>query len=164
MRPFYYFLSSEQYSEKVETRRHYHLHERPQFTPNVDEHICFKKPLEFYPDFRAVYQNAVFQSDRPLLVIHNKFNNEWDRGPVNYIDLEVLRTLIGELRKYFFIVYIRPGISAKPSDFSEDHNSVRDFDDRSVVSSFSDVLIFDDLVNQFESGTKYGSSPEFVGL
>lgn len=155
MRPYYYFLPDDQYSEKHDARRHYHVHERPQFTPNLLEHVCFKKPFEAYPDFRSVYRNDIFKLDRPLLVIHNKYNNEWDRGPVNFIGLELLGNLIAELRKRFSIVYIRPGISSKPADFSQDHNTVCEFDDRTVVSSFDDVLIFDDLVSRFDGGTHY---------
>ncbi len=155
MRPFYYFLSPEQYTEKSERRRHYQTYNRSPFTPNIDEHIAFRKPLEFYPDYRSVYRNAIFRMDRPILVIHNKYNKEWDGGPVNHLGLELLDKLLGELRHHFFCVYIRPGISTRPSDFSEDANTVFEFDDRDVLSSYDDVLIFDDLASRFNGGSKY---------
>jgi hypothetical protein len=155
MRPFYYFLSPEQYTEKLDGRRHYRAYDRSPFTPNVDEHVAFRKPFEFYPDYRSVYRNTIFRMDRPTLVIHNKYNDEWGRGPVNHIGPELLHSLLSELRRHFFVVYIRHGISTTPSDFSEDHNTVGEFDDRSVVSSYDDVLIFDDLARRFKGGTKY---------
>jgi hypothetical protein len=67
----------------------------------------------------------------------------------------MLHNLISELRRHFFVVYVRPGISITPSSFSEDHNTIVKFDDRAVLSQYDDVLTFDDLAIRYHKGTKY---------
>ena len=46
--------------------------------------------------------------DKPFLVVSNKIQNEWGRGPVNYLSVDVLRWIFELCKDKFNIVYNRP--------------------------------------------------------
>ncbi len=47
-------------------------------------------------------------SDRPLLIMHNKYTNEWGEAPTNFIDIPTLMQLMEMLKGHYTIVYMRP--------------------------------------------------------
>jgi hypothetical protein len=90
MRPFYFFLDPAQILEKSEPRTHVHPAQRPAWLPNRDDHRSRRNAFEVFPDYRARFGNRLFTADKPLLVVHNKFTQEWDRPPINFLSLELL--------------------------------------------------------------------------
>lgn len=108
----------------------------------------------FYPDFRAKYCGFTLlpQIDlpkKPLLIIHNKYAEEWGGAPQNYIDIETLRTLFKSLLDKYAIVYIRHGIAAYNHDYSYDHSSILGFNDMDLLKEFPEVICFDDLYSTY---------------
>jgi hypothetical protein len=83
--------------------------------------------------------------ERPLLIIHNKYNVEWDVGPINHIPLVTLETMFHLLKHDFTIVDIRHGIAPKDPGFSDDHNTSLPFEDRELLDCHPEVFCFDDL-------------------
>lgn len=112
----YYFSSkhTEAYSKRtdsVQTLR----------TPNTS--LCWKTfdySQWVCPPLRTVYANDIFVYDKPLLVITNKYTDEWSGPPVNYLSLEALDTLFGMLSKMYTVVYNRPTQSQIVADESEE--------------------------------------------
>ena len=45
------------------------------------------------PPYKEYYKNDKFVYDKPILVVANKYNLEWFRDPVNYLDLGTLRKI-----------------------------------------------------------------------
>ena len=73
MRPFYWFLSEQQFEEKQERRRFVRPAERNKYLPNPVEHLAVKSPYERFPDYRAVYAGRFPQQhSKPLLIVANK--------------------------------------------------------------------------------------------
>ena len=155
MRAFYYFLSDSQYEEKKEGRKHYQANAMPAFAQNRNEQYAIRRPLEFHTDYRDVFCNDIFRFDKPALVIHSKYNNEWDNGPVNFISNQQLHALCSEFENAFQLVYFRQGVTTPPSGYSIDHNQTREFSDLDVLRSHPDVLIFDELFLCGPEGERY---------
>lgn len=59
------------------------------------------------PPYKARYWNKEFVYDKPLFVISNKYNMEWGREPVNYINTNTLLGIIEQLSPDYKIFYNR---------------------------------------------------------
>jgi len=83
----YYFSINhcEQY-----TTRNFSLPDVPNKTPHVKE-LDYTKYVP--PPYKEIYTNNYFVYDKPLLIIHNKFNEEWGKPPINYINKETLEEI-----------------------------------------------------------------------
>lgn len=65
------------------------------------------------------YQNVRFRFDKPLLIIANKYNVEWDGVPINYLDYPTLNQIITTYKDKYQIVYNRPSSDQIVVDNSE---------------------------------------------
>ncbi len=152
MECFYEHMAARSFLKKSEERRYVAADKRPPWLPANNEHefdTWITKRFFRYPDLRSRFSRhrmpgEVAQSTKPLLIIHNKYNIEWGREPVNYIPLDVLDRLLGRLKTAYTIVYIRHGPDSCPG-FSQDHNTPLPFGDAEVLARHRTVLSFDDL-------------------
>jgi hypothetical protein len=153
MRCFYDDLDCLEIVEKRIPRVYVKPHSRPLWLPVKDEHTfddLGRSPLHLYPDLRGKYIRRplipiIETARRPLLVVHNKHNNEWRAGPVNHISLETLDRIFGLLKHDFTIVYVRHGMSPIDPKFSGDQNTPLPFPDRPLIDAHPEVFCFDDL-------------------
>jgi len=158
MRSFYQDLAYQQLIERDESREFIPPSERPSYLPIRDEFtLTSPSPFHSYPDLRKMFGhirlvNRLEESlqTRPLLIIHNKYTNEWNKGPINFIDLETLNKILGVLKRHFHVVYIRHGLRELPTDYAEDQNDIVDFDDLKVLRSHPEVELFDDLLGEHQ--------------
>ncbi|WPB84743.1 hypothetical protein [Sediminicoccus rosea] len=128
--------------------------------PAKDEHTLGRfGPCAFhiYPDLRRKFaalplQSRVAASDRPLLVIHNKFNSEWNSGPINFIDPATLETIFSTLKHQFQIIYIRHGAGQRNVAYSQDVDGQMDLGDLEVLERHHEVLSFDALFAEHVAG------------
>ncbi len=146
MRPFYFFLDPAQVETRRETRAYVPVATRPAWLPTRDDHNPRRTAFELFPDYRAQYRNHLFDGEKPLLVVHNKFTREWGRPPVNFFSLDMLRCIFSGLSARFTIVYTRPGIRARRTDFSGDEQPDVRLDDLALVRDHPEVLLFEDVV------------------
>ena len=93
---FYYFSPHHAISTWP---RHWHNIKKSK-VPNV--HVNdFTGTGEWYPPpYKAKYMNNEFVYDKPIYVVSNKYNKEWNGDPVNYLDLDVLYEIFDRLRFY----------------------------------------------------------------
>ena len=73
-------------------------------------------PATWYPPPYASHFREVgkvwhtLPGNEPLVIISNKFSNEWDSGPINFIDIKSLKNLLAVfLHGGYHVVYNRPG-------------------------------------------------------
>ena len=80
--------------------------------PNKSPH-CWNLKIDKYipPPYREVYKNTYFVYDKPLLIIHNKYNIEWAENPINYIDKKTLIEICSICKDKYKIIYLRPNIN-----------------------------------------------------
>ncbi|WP_020605332.1 hypothetical protein [Spirosoma spitsbergense] len=102
---FYFF--SEHHTEQYEKRvwqAGYGYYDVPNMThsPTFDYSKWARVP------FKSHYKNERFVFDKPLLVIANKYNIEWDKPPVNFLDIPALDRIIAACKSTYQIIYNRP--------------------------------------------------------
>lgn len=86
------------------------------------------------PDFREAFKDKLpALSDLPLLILHNKFNQEWGEEPTNFIDIPTLLYLMDMLKGRYTIVYMRPYTSQHLRGYIGDMNLDLVFDDHEQI-------------------------------
>jgi hypothetical protein len=144
--------------EKSQLREYVPPARRPPWLPIKDEHFFDGKgrsPFHSYPDLRSDFGSRPIQArleapERPLLVIHNKFNSEWNGPPVNFIPLGALDALFSLLKHRFTVVYVRHEMD-RESSYSADHDGSLRLDDRALLERHPEVLRFQDLFQEFRA-------------
>lgn len=133
--------------------RRYHMnsYDSPDWLPCCSEFENTKHPHMLYIDHRELFQQSAkllqLPNSKPLLIIHNKHNIEWDTGrPVNYINADTLDHLFSRFEREYNVVYVRHGMNKLPNDYSHDVNTMIATDeDRQVLAKHPSVVSFDDL-------------------
>jgi hypothetical protein len=165
MKCFYDDLDCRGIIEKKATRHFVPLNYRSTWLPVKDEHTfdgLSSASRHLYPDFRARFSQIPLHCDlgleqEPLLIVHNKFNSEWNGPPVNYISINILDEIFSSLRDSYRIIYIRHGLNALDIGFSSDHNGFFSYGDRDLLRNHSHVMEFDTL---FEKHKKSGGTDD----
>jgi hypothetical protein len=156
MRGFYDDLDCLEILEKDQPRTWIRPDRRAAWLPVANEHDfdgVGKPDRHTYPDLRAKFSRFPLIPDldvreKPLLIVHNKHNDEWNSGPVNHLPLQTLEAIFSTLESSYTIVYIRHGMGRRYADFSDDHNTTQPFDESGVLAAHPDVLTFDNLYHR----------------
>jgi hypothetical protein len=135
---FYFF--SENHEESFEQR----IFDDPVINiPNAADHLFkydYNKWLQV--PLKEHYCNEEFVFTKPLLVISNKYNKEWNNPPINFIDIPTLERLIELLSPKYQIVYNRP----KSSNIIMDNSEIYELQDHIIIKQkYSDVLLMQEL-------------------
>ncbi|GAB3222944.1 hypothetical protein [Spirosoma arcticum] len=141
-KPFYFFSDNhlERYEKRV-WRAGYDYYHVPNMThsPTFDFSKWARVPL------KSQYKNEVFVFDKPLLIIANKYNVEWDKPPINFLDIPALDRIVSAYKTTHQIVYNRPLATQIVGDNSEtmdlkEHDWLRE--------KHPEVLLMNDLYEQ----------------
>ncbi|RAJ94463.1 hypothetical protein LX87_04350 [Larkinella arboricola] len=139
MKEFYFFSKNheERYTERI-WQAGYNYYEVPNMTHSntFDYSKWLRVPL------KKQYANSIFLYDKPALIIANKYNIEWDKPPVNYLDLPILGKLITSLKDRYQIIYNRPLAKQIVGDNSE----ILDLNEYAWIrEAHPEVLLMNDL-------------------
>lgn len=97
------------------------------------------------PPYRSVYRDDRFRWSKPTCIVCNKATDEqylWHRAPTNFMDAELLLSVIGKLRERYQVIYNRP----RASDIVNDHQKIRETGDIDTIRrAYPDVLTIQDL-------------------
>jgi hypothetical protein len=138
MRPYYFFLEDQEFSEKADRRSWLPTADR--WWPGNSTYTAWRAPWHAYPDYRARYAGQGRAFARPVLFIQNKFTVEWAKGPINYLPLSALERLLTVHAERFQIVYSRPRDPARIAGYTPDGNSDCDYPDIALVRRFPGVI------------------------
>ena len=94
--------------------------------------------------YAATRLRSLASSTKPLLIIHNKYNIEWDTGPINHIPLVMLERFFTTLKSFYTIIYIRHGLDPEPG-YSKDHNASLPWQDGELLEQHPEILSFSNL-------------------
>ena len=136
MEPFYFFLPPNNIVIKHMKRRW--TKSGSADTPNTQPHVHSLNTKEWQmPDFKARYGCFDLKTNfnKPLLLISNKYQEEWGHSPCNYIDLDTLLYIFTVLSEKFCIIYNRPC----SGNITEDNSTMYNLNDAQLVDQFSDV-------------------------
>ncbi|WP_460765557.1 hypothetical protein [Niabella terrae] len=140
-RQFYYFSEDHQESFANRSNAGNYNFELPRILYSQDYRINKWLP----PPLKQQYKNAVYHYNKPLLVIANRYNMEWDGPPVSFLSIELLDILIRQLKPHYQIIYNRPGASDIVNDNSEIYD-LGEFD--WLRSTHPEVLLMGDLFKE----------------
>ena len=142
MRPYYYFLDDSEFVEKT-GNRHW-LPPPARYWPSNSSYTAVREPWHRMPDYRGHYryQGRTFQ--RPVLFIQNKFTVEFDKGPVNYLPLDVLNRLFKSSVDRFDVVYSRPRALRAEAGYTLDANTDCSYPDLALARHYPQVLVLEE--------------------
>lgn len=94
---------------------------------------------------KAQYKNDIYTYDKPLLVIANRYNMEWDGPPVSFIDVPSLDFIISKLKNDYTIVYNRP----RPENITNDNSDTYDLNEFDWLQrEHPEVILMEDLFKE----------------
>jgi hypothetical protein len=150
MKPFYCFLKSEQIIEKNEKRYWLRPEDRPFLVNTCEHNEVFNEKFRENFNYIDFYKNKFFVYEKPLLIIHNKYNNEWSEKPINFLDKNTLQEIFLKLKNKYQIVYIRPKVRNQNKGYSDDHTDfVDDLKDYELIEEKfkEEIITFYDLLD-----------------
>ena len=94
---------------------------------------------------KETYRNDVYVFDKPMLIVANRYNREWDGPPVSFLSIDLLDFIFTALKDRFTIVYNRP----KATQIVEDNSDIIDLDEFDWLrQTHPEVLLMDDLYRE----------------
>lgn len=91
---------------------------------------------------KEFYKNNIYIFEKPLLIIANKYNTEWDAPPINFFNIKILEYIFTNLKNKYTIVYNRP----KAKYLVNDNSEIQDLNEFEWIKNVHpDVLLMDDL-------------------
>ncbi len=139
---FYFFSENhvEQFDQRV-WQAGYDFYDVPNMThsPTFDFSKWARVPLKEH------YRNEVFVFDKPTLIIANKYNIEWDRPPINFLDIPSLDRIISAYKNKYQIIYNRP----LSTQIVDDNSEIKDLGEHAWIrENHPEVILMNDLYEE----------------
>jgi len=91
------------------------------------------------------YQNNIYTYDKPILIIANRYNMEWDGPPISYYDIPTLEFIISTLKSKYTIIYNRP----RPEHITTDNSDTYDLNEFEwLESNHPEVILMENLYKE----------------
>jgi len=88
------------------------------------------------------YQNDIYKYDKPMLIIANRYNMEWDGPPISFFSIEMLEFIVSRLKPFYTIIYNRP----RPQNITTDNSDIYDMDEYHwLEEKHPEVILMEDL-------------------
>ncbi|RXF72216.1 hypothetical protein [Arcticibacter tournemirensis] len=147
-REFYFF--SPDHEEKHE-QRVWQLSYTNFEVPNMTHSASFSYTKWAHVPFKERYRNDYFVYQKPILIIANKYNIEWDNPPLNYISINCLDQIIRKYGNRYQIIYNRP----LPAQIVSDNSEILDLGEhRWMRENHPEVLLLNDLFEENKNNVK----------
>ena len=119
--------------------------------PNIHIH---RKELDWdkfsAPPFKEHYKKDAIKFKKETLVIFNRYNYEWGKPPVNFIDLDTLSVLLNMLQDRYQVVYIN--IKGYKKYYDEGVDAL-DLGDDELLEKFPKVITINKLLEMYPNLT-----------
>lgn len=94
------------------------------------------------PPLKEQYRNDHYVYGKPILIIANRYNMEWDGPPISYYDIPTLKFIIDNLKDKFTIIYNRP----RPENITTDNSDTYDLNEFEwLEKEYPEVILMEDL-------------------
>lgn len=91
------------------------------------------------------YQNDIFVYEKPILIVANRYNMEWDGPPISFFDIPTLQFIFENLQTKFTIVYNRPA----PKNITADNSDIYDLNEFDwIKTNYPGVILMEDLYEE----------------
>jgi hypothetical protein len=116
------------------------------------------------------YKNSVYLYGKPILIIANRYNMEWDGPPVSFYSIEMLEFMLAELKDKYTIIYNRP----RPQNITMDNSDIYDMDEYSWLErEHPEVILMENLYAKNDAGARnfnhlqlmvYANASHFISI
>ena len=94
---------------------------------------------------KETYKNEIYVFEKPMLVIANRYNMEWEGPPISFFSIDLLDQIIKELKDKYTIVYNRP----RPQNITMDNSDIYELNEYEWLSvTHPDVVLMEDLYQE----------------
>ena len=113
--------------------------------PNMTHSATFSYRKWAQVPFKSIYKNDIFKYEKPILIIANKYNIEWDNEPINYFSISSIEWIIKKYNNKYQIIYNRPLNTQIVSDNSE----IMDLNEHKwLKENYPEIIQMNDLYHQ----------------
>jgi hypothetical protein len=119
---------------------------------------------------KEMYKNDFYIYNKPILIIANRYNMEWDGPPISFFSIELLEFMITKLKLSYTIVYNRP----RAQNITTDNSDIYDMDEYSwLQEKHPEVILMDDLFTENKAGVRnfnhlqlmvYANAENFISI
>lgn len=162
----YFFSPDHKENFKVRNNEGNHNFEIPRILYSQNYNIGKWKAVPL----KEIYANVYYQYKKPILIIANRFNMEWDGPPISYFSKEMLEHIITEFGNKYTIIYNRP----RPQHITMDNSDIYELDEYDWLKlTYPEVLLMEDLFEQNVAGAKnfnhlqlmvYANAERFISI
>jgi hypothetical protein len=97
------------------------------------------------------YQNNIFVYEKPILIVANRYNMEWDGPPISFFDIPTLQFIFENLQTHFTIIYNRPA----PKNITADNSDVYDLNEFEwIKTNYPQTILMEDLYEEYKAKVK----------
>jgi len=97
------------------------------------------------------YSNDIYVYDKPILIIANRYNMEWDGPPISYFSIPLLKFIIENLKDKYTIIYNRP----RPQNITMDNSDIYDMDEFEwLATEHPDILLMENLFKENKANVR----------
>lgn len=120
--------------------------------PNAPHDVKLLKYKWKRVPFDRFYKNNELKFCKPILIVANRYNTEWNKQPISYFDLTDLKFIFDLLQDKYQIIYNRP----TANEISNDNSEILELGDRDwIKSTYKEVLFLSDLKHRFSRASDY---------
>jgi len=137
-----YFFSPD-HTESFDTRSNEgnYNYEMPRILYSQDYDMSKWTPVPL----KETYENSVYTYDKPILIIANRYNMEWDGPPISFYSIEALEYIISNLKNKYTIIYNRP----RPQNITMDNSDIYDMDEFEwLEDKHPEVILMENLFKE----------------
>ena len=146
-RELYFFSPDHQEVFDVRTNEGNYNFETPRILYSHDYNMSKWLPVPL----KEMYQNTIYVYEKPILIIANRYNMEWDGDPVSFYSLEMLEFMIARLKHDYTIIYNRP----RPENITGDNSAIYDLHEFEwLEKAHPEVILMEDLYRENKGKAK----------
>ena len=134
------------------------------YSQDYDMNKWAQVPLKEY------YRNDIYTFEKPMLIVANRYNSEWDGPPISFFSVELLDYLFSSLKNHYSIVYNRPGAK----NITMDNSDVNDLNEFGWIrSAHPEVVLMEDLYEKNKGNARnynhfqlqvYANAEKFISI
>jgi len=115
MAEFYFFSPNHKEVFDIRSNEGNYNFEVPRvlYSHNYNMKKWLKVPL------KHMYKNSIYTFEKPILIVANRYNMEWNGPPISFLSIEMLQFIFSTLKDSYTIIYNRPGANHITMDNSE---------------------------------------------
>ena len=94
---------------------------------------------------KEVYRNDIYVFEKPILIVANRYNKEWDGPPISFLSIEMLAFIFDLLKDDYTIIYNRP----RAQHITMDNSDIYELNEVEWIrTQYPEVVLMDDLYKE----------------